>query len=114
MKKSTILFAIIIYTIFPLSSIFMKIASGCEDLVFKLMFFCMSIGALGIFSVLWQKLLKKVDLVKAYLFKSTTVIWNVIYGMILFNEKITINMIIGIIIATIGVMITIIGGKKVE
>lgn len=111
MKKNTIIFAIIIYTIFPLSSIFMKVASSQENLLLKFIFFCLSIASLGIFSILWQKLLKKVDLVKAYLFKSTTIIWNVIYGIILFKEQITINMIIGIVIATIGVMITIMGGK---
>lgn len=114
MKKSNILFAIFIYTIFPLSSVFMKLASGNDDLIIKAIFFCLSIGALGVFSILWQKLLKTVDLTKAYLFKSTTIIWNVIYGIILFSEKITINMIMGIIITTIGVMITIVGGKEVE
>ncbi len=114
MKRNNIVFAIIIYTIFPLSSIFMKYASGTDNMMFKLLFFCLSIGALGIFSILWQKLLKKVDLVRAYLFKSTTIIWNVIYGILLFKEQISINMIIGIIITTIGVMITIVGGKEHE
>lgn len=114
MKKNNILFAILIYTIFPLSSVFMKIASGQEQIIIKFIYFCLSIFVLGIFSILWQKLLKDVDLVRAYLFKSTTIIWNVVYGIILFSEKIKINMIIGIVITTIGVMITIVGGRNDE
>ena len=112
MKKNNIIFAIFIYTIFPLSSVFMKYASAQENLILKLFLFGMSIFSLGVFSILWQKLLKRVDLVKAYLFKSTTIIWNVIYGILLFSEKITVNMILGIVITTIGVMITIYGGKE--
>ena len=112
MKLKDILFAIIIYIIFPFSSVFMKLASDTSNLIMKLFLFCCSIGVLGIFSILWQMLLKKVDLTKAYLFKSTTIIWNVIYGILIFSEKITLPMIIGIIITTAGIMITIVGEKQ--
>ena len=111
MNKKNIIFAIVIYTIFPLSSVFMKMASANNHLLIKMILFCLSIGVLGIFSILWQKLLQNVDLVKAYIFKSTTIIWSVIYGVLLFSEKVTINMILGMIITTIGVIITILGGK---
>lgn len=114
MKKNNIIFAIFIYTIFPLSSIFMKYASGEQKIFMKLFLFAMSIVSLGVFSILWQRLLKNVNLVKAYLFKSTTIIWNAIYGIILFNEKITGNMVAGMVITTIGVMITIYGGRENE
>lgn len=114
MKKKDILFAIFIYTIFPLSSVIMKIAANQENFIIKMVLFGLSIGVLGIFSLLWQKLLEKVDLVKAYIFKSTTIIWTVIYGMILFNEQITISMILGMTITTIGVIITVLGGKENE
>lgn len=111
MKKKDIIFAIAIYTIFPLSNVFMKIASNTEHFMIKMIWFCLSIGVLGIFSLLWQKLLKNVDLVKAYIFKSTTIIWSVLYGMMLFHEQITLNMLLGMFITTVGVIITILGGK---
>jgi len=114
MNKKNILFAIFIYTIFPLSSVIMKIAAGYDDLIIKMLLFGLAIGVLGVFSILWQKLLKRVDLVKAYIFKSTTIIWSVIYGILLFGEQISINMIIGMIITTIGVVITVTGGNKHE
>lgn len=112
MKFKDILFAIFIYIIFPFSSVFMKLASSNSNMAMKLFLFCCSIGVLAIFSILWQMLLKKVDLTKAYLFKSTTIIWNVFYGILIFEEKITFMMVLGMIITTIGVMITIVGDKQ--
>ena len=109
MNKKYILLAIIIYAIFPISSVLMKYASININIVIKISLFCASIGVLGIFSILWQKLLKNVDLVKAYVFKSTTVIWSAIYGVLLFEEKISINMILGLGITTLGIIITILG-----
>lgn len=114
MNKKYIFFAIIIYTIFPLSSVFMKMAANSSDFIMKIFLFCLSILVLGIFSLLWQKLLKHVDLVKAYIFKSTTIIWSVVYGMLLFSETVTWNMILGMAITTMGVIITILGGKANE
>lgn len=114
MKLKDILFAVFIYIIFPFSSIFMKYASNAENIIWKIFLFGCSIAVLGVFSILWQMLLKKVDLTKAYLFKSTTIIWNVVYGILLFQENVSLTMIIGMTITTIGIMITIVGGKKVE
>ncbi len=68
---------------------------------------------LGIFALLWQTLLKKFDLSKVYIFKSTTIIWGMVFGALLFNEIISINMIIGSIITIMGIAI-IIGGRENE
>ena len=114
MKKKDIVFAIFIYTIFPLSSVIMKIAAGYEKFIIKMILFALAIGVLGVFSILWQKLLKNVDLVKAYIFKSTTIIWSVVYGILLFGEKVNLNMIMGMAITTAGVIITILGGNHNE
>lgn len=111
MNKKNIILAIFSYTIFPVSSVIMKFAANCDNIIYKMLLFGLSIGVLVIFSILWQKLLKNVDLVKAYIFKSTTIIWNVIYGIILFGEKISVNMAFGMIIVTVGVITTILGGK---
>lgn len=114
MKLKDVIFALIIYTIFPLSSVFMKIASTKEIFIEKGFYFGFSILTLGIFSLLYQKLLKNVDLIKAYIFKSFSLIWNIIFGVMLFQEQISINMICGIVIASIGVIITLTGQRREE
>ena len=112
MKKKHIVFLIIIYILFSLSSVFMKYASSYDKLFLKLIFFTASIGVLGVFSLLWQVALKDIELSKAYMFKSTTLIWSLIYGILFFGETVSIQKIIGIIITMIGMMIIIKGENK--
>ena len=114
MKKKYIVFSILIYILFSLSSVFMKYASTEENILLKIFFFGCSIGVLVIFSLLWQKLLNKTDLSKAYMFKSTTLIWSLIYGIILFGETITVSKILGIILTMLGIIIIIRGENKHE
>lgn len=113
MKVKSIVFGIIIYCLFSLSSVFMKFASSQTNLIYKGLYYCISIGMLGIFSILWQKLLNKLNLTKAYFFKSTTIIWGLIYGALIFKEKISLYMIIGVIISLIGIII-VLGEKNDE
>ena len=111
MKIKSVLFAIVIYLFFSLSSVFMKFASLQSNMFYKLVFFGLSILTLGIFSIAWQRLLNKFDLSKVYFFKATTIIWGMIFGILLFNEEVTINMIIGVVETTLGVA-TILTGEK--
>lgn len=113
MSLKSIVFGIIIYCLFSLSSVFMKFASLQSNLIYKGLLFCLSIGVLGIFSILWQKLLSKLNLTKAYYFKGTTLIWGLIYGVLIFKEKVSINMIIGVIVSLVGVIL-ILGEKNHE
>lgn len=107
MRKKQIIFAIFIYIIFPLSSVFMKTAAESEIILNKILFFTCSIITLGIFSIMWQKLLSKINLNKAYLFKSTTIIWSIVYGIIIFKETINFNKILGIVITIFGLCISL-------
>ena len=113
MNIKNILLAIILYMFFSTSSVFMKFASLQDSLFMSLVFYALSMGTLGVFAILWQKLLEKFDLSKVYVFKSTTIIWGMIFGFLIFKEPITIKMIIGSIITIIGICI-IIGDKKNE
>lgn len=113
MPLKTVVFGTIIYCLFSLSSVFMKFASLQTNLLYKVLFFGLSIGVLGIFSILWQKLLNKLNLTKAYFFKATTLIWGLIYGVLIFHEKVNINMILGILISLVGIIL-ILGEKNHE
>ena len=113
MSIKSFVFGIVIYCLFSFSSVFLNLASMQSSIINKGFFYCVSIGVLGIFSILWQKLLSKLNLNKAYFFKGTTIIWGLIYGIIIFNEKVTINMLIGALICLFGVLI-ILGDKSHE
>lgn len=110
MNYKNILLSIILYLFFSTSSVFMKFASIQSNLFLSMLFYILSMMILAIFAFLWQKLLKKYDLSKVYIFKATTIIWGMLFGFLIFKESISINMIIGSIITIIGISI-IIGGK---
>jgi len=110
-KVSTILNFIklhILLLFYALSSCCSKAAAKYEFLSFK---FILLYGAvvfiLLVYAVLWQQILKKMPLFIAYANKSIVVIWGMIFGYFLFQEKLNIYSIIGAVIIIIGVLLVI-------
>ena len=62
---------------------------------------------LGVYAVAWQQILKHFDLSTAFCNKAVTVIWGMVFGAIIFHEKITWNMIIGAVIVIVGVIMVV-------
>lgn len=63
------------------------------------------IALLGIYALLWQQVLKKFPLVKAYSNKGVVVIWNLLWAVIFFQESITIENLIGSAVIIFGIMV---------
>ena len=55
------------------------------------------------YAILWQQALKKFSLVVAYANKSFLVIWGIMWGTLIFGEKVTANMVIGALIIILGI-----------
>lgn len=93
MKKQKLLpylFLHILLFVFSCGGIFSKKAAGEDLLSLKwiLLYGCL-IAVLGIYAVGWQQLLKHIPLNIAYVNKSVTLIWAMIFGAVIFDEKIT-------------------------
>ena len=58
---------------------------------------------LGTYAIVWQQVLKRVDITLAYMFKATGVIFVLLYSVFLFGEPITTWNIIGAAIIVIGI-----------
>ena len=87
-------------------SIFTKYASQQEFMSWNYM--CGLIGAIGVmglYAVLWQQVLKRIELSLAYMFKGTSLIFVMLLAYILFCEQITWNNIIGAIIIISGIVL---------
>jgi len=98
-------FAIIIYSG---CSICNKLSSGYPILSFQFIFFYgMSIAILAIYAVLWQMVLKKFDLSVAYANKPLTTLLSMIWGVVLFHEPVSWNMIVGAAIILIGIRVVV-------
>ena len=94
----------IVLLIFSATGIASKLASGAEFLSPKfILFYGLVILGLGVYAVFWQQVIKHLPLVTAYANKAVTVIWGMIFGLLFFEEKITIGKAIGAAIVIAGV-----------
>ncbi len=59
------------------------------------------------YAVLWQQILKRMPLTVAYANKPVGLIWGMIWGTLLFQERITWNMILGAGIIFVGIFLVV-------
>ena len=99
MKKSLlnkVLLILIAFIVYSVSSIFSKLASQHEFLSLPyVLFFCGVVASLGIYALLWQKVLAFMQLNKAFLCKSITIIFILAISVFLFGEQVSMNNLIG-------------------
>ena len=58
-----------------------------------------------IYAFLWQKIIKILPLTTAYSSKAMTVFWGILWGICLFNEKLSFFKVLGGFIVIIGVVL---------
>lgn len=104
-KIKVMLLLHIMLMIYSMSGICSKKAAGVEFLSFK---FCIYYGIiivlLGGYAIGWQQVIKQIPLTTAYANKAVTVVWGIVWGMLLFGEKISCGKILGAILVVIGVI----------
>lgn len=87
-------------------SLFTKYASQQEFMSWNYMLgLIAAIGVMGLYAVLWQQVLKRIELALAYMFKGTSLIFVMLLACILFGEQITWNNIVGAIIIISGIVL---------
>ena len=103
---STLLILIATFLLYSTTGVFLKLASNTEFLSWEyLTFFALIIGLLGIYAVLWQMILKKIPLSQAFLFKSMTVVFSLVYACLLFKETLSCKNILGAVFVIMGIII---------
>lgn len=87
-------------------SIFTKYASQQDFMSWNYMLSLIgAVGVMGLYAVLWQQVLKRIELSLAYMFKGTSLIFVMLLAYILFCEQITWNNIIGAMIIISGIVL---------
>lgn len=59
------------------------------------------------YAVIWQQILKRMPLTVAYANKPVSLIWGMVWGAVLFEERITWNMILGAGIIFAGIFLVV-------
>ena len=107
-----LLLHIAVFTL-SLSTVCSKFAASHEFMSFGFIAcYAGVVGALGIYALIWQQVLKKIPLTDAFVNKSATLIWSLLWGVTLFGETISASMIIGIIIVFVGVILVVTNNPK--
>ncbi len=69
--------------------------------------FCLAVLILGFYAVCWQLILEKLPLTTAYLRRGFSYILIFVWARVIFHEAITWKQILGILVITIGMVISI-------
>lgn len=95
---------LLVFLIYSCANIFMKLSS-VEDGIAMLVYLGCAIGILGIYACLWQQVLKHIPLTTAFMFKSVTVIYGMLFAHVLFKEEITVNNLVGASLIVTGIIV---------
>ncbi len=96
-------FIVVIYT---LAGVFGKCASEYEFLSFGFIAcYGLEVFVLGVYAILWQQIIKKLDLSVAYANRSIAILWSLTWAAIFFGEKITLINMLGVLIVIVGTML---------
>ncbi len=70
-----------------------------------IVFYGLEIVVLGIYAILWQQAIKKIDLSIAYANKAMGVLWSMIWAVIIFHNQITLQNVIGVLLVIAGTIV---------
>ena len=103
----------ILLMIYSINGICSKLAAQYPFFSIRFCFFYgIVILLLGFYAIGWQQIIRHLPLSIAFANKSVTVIWGMIWSVLLFDETITWTRLLGVIFVVIGVIIFLTADKK--
>ncbi|MCQ2499711.1 MAG: EamA family transporter [Lachnospiraceae bacterium] len=90
-----------------LSGVCSKLAAQSEGIIKFLFWYGMVLFIMFGYAVIWQQILKRMPLTVAYANKPVGLIWGMIWGTLIFGERITWNMILGAGIIFVGIFLVV-------
>ena len=92
--------------IYSLTTVISKLVSNYKFLSVEfLLLYFLDFAVLGIYAILWQQLLKRFELSIAYASKAMTLLWSLLWSVMLFHEKVTAPKVAGVLLVIIGTII---------
>ena len=106
-QKHTITDSLLLYfsfIIYSFVSVSAKMASSKDSIYEALLFFGLELFLLGIYAIIWQQVLKRFPVIMAVSSKGITVVFALIWAILLFHEDITFFNIVGAAMIIIGIV----------
>ena len=96
------------FFLFSLTSIASKFSARYELLSIPfILCYGVMLFLLGVYALMWQQVLKRFPLSTAYSNKPVETLFSMTWGVILFKEQVTVNMVIGCIIILAGIRLVV-------
>ena len=112
-KVKTFLLLHLLLLIYSMAGICSKLAAGEKFL--SIPFICyygILLFIMFFYAIMWQQILKKMKLVTAYANKAVTIVWGLVWGVLLFQDEISSFKILGVIIIMVGVGFVVTGEEQ--
>lgn len=113
MKKYVALSLVVL--LYSIVGVLSKLASTEPFLSMR---FCLFYGGvlilLGVYAIAWQQIIKHIPLTTAFANKAVTVVWGLVWGLLIFHEAITPGKLAGAALVVAGVVLFSTADKEVE
>ena len=91
---------------YSLSALCSKTAASYPVGSFRwLLFYGAVILILGLYAIFWQQIIKRLPLSTAYMNKAATVIWGLVFGALVFRERVTAGKLFGAALIIAGIVL---------
>ena len=95
-----------VFFIYSINSVVAKFASAQEPFSLNfILLYGLELCVLGVYALLWQQLIKRMELSVAYSNKAVVLLWAMVFGALLFKEQITLTKVAGILLVIIGIVV---------
>ena len=103
--KDTLMLQIVFF-IYSINSLVAKFASAQEPFSLNfILLYGLELCVLGVYAILWQQLIKRMELSVAYSNKAVVLLWAMVFGALLFKEQITLTKVAGILLVIVGIVV---------
>ena len=87
--KKVLILLHVLFCVYSLSSVLSKVSGSFPILGWQFFFSCGAmIGLLGLYAIGWQQVIKRISLTIACANRTITVVWGVVWGVLIFHETI--------------------------
>ena len=94
----------LLLALYSCGGILSKLAAGQP---FLSLGFCLCYGGmiaiLGVYAIGWQQIIKHMPLTSAYANRAVTVVWGVVWGVLVFHEGVSVLQLVGCALVVAGV-----------
>lgn len=78
------------------------------------LFYGLMVLILGIYAIFWQQIIKRMPLTAAYANKAVTVVWGMVWGVLLFTEVVTVQKVVGAAVIIAGIVLYAVSGTNAQ